>query len=136
MKGGTSSLHLIIHVLGIGPGDEVITTPFSFNASTNCILMEGAVSVFADIDPVTLCIDPDEFDNGRTPACRVAGQTGLRLPVQSWQTVSKDRQVRCAATFVGGATSLMLVGTCFGLKRNVLDSACCGSDGDVSSNGC
>jgi len=94
VKGGTSSLHLIIHVLGIGPGDEVITTPFSFNASTNCILMEGAVSVFADIDPVTLCIDPDEFDNGRTPACRVAGQTGLRLPVQSWQTVSKDRQAQ------------------------------------------
>jgi len=55
---GTSALHLCIRALGIGPQDEVITTPFSFVASTNCILFEGATPVFVDIDPVTLNLDP------------------------------------------------------------------------------
>jgi dTDP-4-amino-4,6-dideoxygalactose transaminase len=59
VNSGTSALHLIVRALGIGPGDEVITTPFSFIASTNCILMEGATPVFVDIDPQTLCIDPE-----------------------------------------------------------------------------
>jgi len=58
VNSGTSALHLIVRGLAIGPGDEVITTPFSFVASTNCILMEGATPVFADIDPTALCIDP------------------------------------------------------------------------------
>jgi perosamine synthetase len=55
---GTSALHLCIRALGIGPQDEVITTPFSFVASTNCILFEGANPAFVDIDPVTLNLDP------------------------------------------------------------------------------
>jgi perosamine synthetase len=48
---GTSALHLIIRALGIGAGDEVITTPFSFISSANCILFERAKPVFVDIDP-------------------------------------------------------------------------------------
>jgi len=67
VNSGTSALHLIIRSLGIGPGDEVITTPYSFIASTNCILMEGATPVFVDIDPVTLCIDPDRAAAAVTP---------------------------------------------------------------------
>ena len=59
VNSGTSALHLIVRSLGIGPGDEVITTPFSFIASTNCILFERARPVFVDIDPATLCIDPN-----------------------------------------------------------------------------
>jgi perosamine synthetase len=55
VNSGTSALHLLIRALDIGPGDEVITTPFSFIASTNCILFER---VFVDIEPETLCIDP------------------------------------------------------------------------------
>jgi FlaA1/EpsC-like NDP-sugar epimerase/dTDP-4-amino-4,6-dideoxygalactose transaminase len=58
---GTSALHLCIRALGIGPQDEVITTPFSFVASTNCILFEGANPVFVDIDPVTLNLDPERL---------------------------------------------------------------------------
>ncbi|MCK4394212.1 DegT/DnrJ/EryC1/StrS aminotransferase family protein [Candidatus Bipolaricaulota bacterium] len=51
VNSGTSALHLIIKALGIGESDEVITTPFSFISSSNCILFEGAKPVFVDIDP-------------------------------------------------------------------------------------
>lgn len=54
---GTSALHLCIIAAGVGPGDEVITTPFSFISSANCILFENAKPVFVDIDPVSLNID-------------------------------------------------------------------------------
>lgn len=58
VNSGTSALHLIIKALGIGEGDEVITTPFSFVASANCILFEGARPVFVDIDPHTWNMNP------------------------------------------------------------------------------
>lgn len=57
VNSGTSALHLIVRALGIGKGDEVITTPFSFIASANCIVYEGATPVFVDIDQKTLNID-------------------------------------------------------------------------------
>lgn len=67
---GTSALHLIVRALGWGPGDEVITTPFSFVASTNCLLYEGVTPVFVDIDPVTRCIDPEAMARAITPRTR------------------------------------------------------------------
>ncbi len=57
VNSGTSGLHLAAIAAGIGPGDMVITTPFSFVASANCILYERAVPIFVDIDPETLNID-------------------------------------------------------------------------------
>ncbi len=67
VNSGTSALHLCVRALGIGPGDEVITTPFSFVASANCMLFEGARPVFVDIDPVTLNIDPARIAAAITP---------------------------------------------------------------------
>ena len=58
---GTSALHLCVRALGIGSGDEVLTTSFSFVASVNCLLYEQATPVFVDIDPVTLNIDPKKI---------------------------------------------------------------------------
>jgi len=58
VNSGTSGLHLAVIALGIGAGDEVVTTPFSFVASTNCFLFEGATPIFADIDPNTWDLDP------------------------------------------------------------------------------
>ena len=55
---GTTALHLCVRALGWGAGDEVLTSPFSFVASANCLLYEGARPVFCDIDPVTLNLDP------------------------------------------------------------------------------
>ena len=63
---GTAGLHLVLLALGIGPGDEVITTPFSFIASSNCILMAGATPVFVDICPQSLNLDPKRVENAIT----------------------------------------------------------------------
>jgi len=64
---GTHALHLSLAALRIGPGDEVVTTANSFVASAACISYTGAKPVFADIDPVTLNIDPEEVERRLTP---------------------------------------------------------------------
>jgi perosamine synthetase len=58
VSSGTTGLHLGVRALGWGPGDEVLTSPFSFVASANCLLYEGARPVFCDVDPATLNLDP------------------------------------------------------------------------------
>lgn len=64
---GTTALHVALLAHGIGPGDEVITTAFSFIASANAALYVGARPVFADIDPATLNLDPDDVEARITP---------------------------------------------------------------------
>jgi perosamine synthetase len=59
VSSGTAALHLGVRGLGWGEGDEVVTSPFSFVASANCLLYEGVTPVFCDVDPVTLNLDPD-----------------------------------------------------------------------------
>jgi dTDP-4-amino-4,6-dideoxygalactose transaminase len=59
VNSGTAGLHLCVRAAGIGTGDLVITTPFSFVASTNALLFEGAIPVFVDIDPKTGNINPE-----------------------------------------------------------------------------
>jgi perosamine synthetase len=58
VSSGTAGLHLGVRALGWGPGDEVLTSPFSFVASANCLLYEDARPVFCDVDPVSLNLDP------------------------------------------------------------------------------
>ncbi len=67
VSSGTAGLHLCVRLAGIGPGDEVVTTPFSFVSSANCVLFEGAHPVFADIDPETLNLDPASVEAAITP---------------------------------------------------------------------
>ncbi|KPV51458.1 erythromycin biosynthesis sensory transduction protein eryC1 [Kouleothrix aurantiaca] len=64
---GTSALHLALLAAGIGPGDEVITTPFTFIATASAIDYTGAKPVFVDIDPVSLTIDPALIEAAITP---------------------------------------------------------------------
>jgi perosamine synthetase len=66
VNSGTAALHLAVRGLGIGPGDEVITTPFSFIASANAVLFEGARPVLVDIDPRTLNLDPARLEAALT----------------------------------------------------------------------
>ena len=70
VSSGTAGLHLVMLALGIGPGDEVITTPFSFVASANCILYVGAKPVFVDVDPGSLNLDPTKVEAAITPKTR------------------------------------------------------------------
>jgi perosamine synthetase len=72
---GTTALHLLWRALGLEPGAEVITTPFSFIASANSILFDGGRAVFVDIDPETWQIDGDRIEAAITP------KTGALLPV-------------------------------------------------------
>ena len=58
VSSGTTGLHLLCLSAGIGPGDEVITSPYSFAASANCFMYEGGIPVFADIDRRTFNLDP------------------------------------------------------------------------------
>jgi perosamine synthetase len=62
VSSGTAGLHMLCHVAGLGPGDEAITSPLSFVASANCFILEGATPVFADVDPVTLNMDPSAVE--------------------------------------------------------------------------
>jgi dTDP-4-amino-4,6-dideoxygalactose transaminase len=63
----TAGLHLALDVLGIGPGDEVITSPLTFTATANVIVHVGATPVFADIDRQTMNLDPEAVDRAVTP---------------------------------------------------------------------
>jgi perosamine synthetase len=67
VSSGTAGLHLALRAVGVEPGDEVITSPFSFVASANAILYCGATPVFAEIDPVTLNLDPAAAEAAITP---------------------------------------------------------------------
>jgi perosamine synthetase len=67
VNSGTSGLHLVIRALGIGERDEVITTPFSFIASANCLLFEWAKPVFVDIEPLAFNIDVSLIEQKITP---------------------------------------------------------------------
>lgn len=84
---GTSALHACVRALGIGPQDEVITTPFSFVASTNCILYEGATPVFLDIDPLTLNIDPRQLRRFLRHCCGLDSRRGALIDKATGRTV-------------------------------------------------
>jgi perosamine synthetase len=70
LSSGTAGLHLLCKIAGIGSGDEVITSPLSFVASANCFILEGATPVFADVDPVTLNMDPAAVEAAVTERTR------------------------------------------------------------------
>jgi perosamine synthetase len=75
VSSGTAGLHLALRAVGVGEGDEVVTSPFSFVASANAALYERARPVFADIDPVTLNLDPE------AASAAVTERTKALLPV-------------------------------------------------------
>jgi perosamine synthetase len=67
VNSGTSGLIAAIGAIGIGPGDEVICSPYTMSASATCVLFYGGVPVFADIDPDTMCLDPHSISMRITP---------------------------------------------------------------------
>jgi len=67
VSSGTAALHLLMIAHGIKAGDEVITTPFTFAASANCVLFVSARPVFVDVEPETACLDPNLVEAAITP---------------------------------------------------------------------
>ncbi|MGD9697064.1 MAG: DegT/DnrJ/EryC1/StrS family aminotransferase [Thermoleophilia bacterium] len=67
VSSGTAGLHLCMHAAGLGPGDEVVTSSFSFVASANAVLFTGATPVFAEVDPLTFNMDPAAVEAAITP---------------------------------------------------------------------
>jgi dTDP-4-amino-4,6-dideoxygalactose transaminase len=84
----TAALHLSLLALGIGPGDEVITTPMTFIATANSVLMAGARPVFVDCDPVTANINPDRIEKA------VTGRTKAIMPVHLYGQMCDMKKIR------------------------------------------
>ena len=90
---GTAALHAAVAAAGIGPGDEVITSPITFVASANCALYVGATPVFADIDPRTYNIDPADVERkitARTKAIIPVHFTGQPCDMSRLQAIAKQ----------------------------------------------
>ncbi|TSC91523.1 MAG: Glutamine--scyllo-inositol transaminase [Parcubacteria group bacterium Licking1014_17] len=94
VNSGTAGLHLALITIGIGAGDEVITTPFSFVASSNAILYVGAKPVFVDIEPVTFNIDPEKIES------KITSKTKAILVVHVFgQTADMGRIIKIARKY-------------------------------------
>lgn len=92
VNSGTSGLHTLVRTMGWGKGDEIITTPFSYIASSNALLYEGVTPVFVDIDPLTLNIDPDKIEEkitSRTKGILLVHALGLPANYGKIRTLKK-----------------------------------------------
>ena len=118
VSSGTAGLHLALLAADIGPGDEVITTPFSFVASANAILYVGAKPVFVDIEPLTYNIDPNKIEKAVTkktkailavhifgqpaemnPILRIAKKYKLKIIEDACESLGATYRGRQAGTF-------------------------------------
>ncbi len=122
---GTAALHMGVRALEIGEGDEVITTPFSFVASANCLLYERAVPRFVDIDDDSLGIDPDLLEQAATARTRAV------LPVHVFGRPCRIDVISSLARERGWA---VIEDACEGLGCT-LDGRPLGSFGDVAAFG-
>lgn len=91
VNSGTSGLHLAIIAGGVGEGDLVITTPFSFIASANCILYERAIPVFVDVDPSSGNIDPQQVAEAAEDLAQGGARAGRWLPPSLRHTAKLSR---------------------------------------------
>lgn len=93
VSNGTAALHIACMAAGVGPGDEVITTPITFAASANCVLYCGATPVFADINPETYNIDPKsirEHITEKTKAVVVVDFTGQVVEMEEIRQICDE----------------------------------------------
>jgi dTDP-4-amino-4,6-dideoxygalactose transaminase len=94
---GTCTMEIALRVAGVGPGDEVITTPISWVATANVIIEVGATPVFADIDPVTRNIDLDKLEAAITPRTKAlipVYLSGLPVDMDRLYAIAKKHNLR------------------------------------------
>ena len=97
VNSATAGLHLAVEAIGIGPGDEVITTPHTFTATAEIIRYMGAEPVFVDIDPATFCMDPDLVEkaiNQRTKAIIPVHYAGLAARMDKIHVIAAQHGLR------------------------------------------
>jgi perosamine synthetase len=97
LSSGTAGLHLLCKIAGLGTGDEVITSPLSFVSSANCFIVEGATPVFADVDPVTLNLDPAAVEAAiteRTRAIVAVDMFGLPCELDDLRAIADRHGLR------------------------------------------
>ncbi len=117
LNSDTSALHSACLAAGVGPGDEVITTPITFAASANCAFYCGARPVFADIDPETYEIDPASVEahiTGRTKAVVAVDYTGALADISAIRKICDDHglvYIEDAAHSIGSSFEGRKVGT-------------------------
>jgi UDP-N-acetyl-3-dehydro-alpha-D-glucosamine 3-aminotranferase len=106
LASGTDALHLALVAAGVGPGDEVITSPFTFIATAEAISYVGAAPVFIDIDPVTFNMDVSKIEaaiTGRTKAVVPVHLYGQPVDMDELMTIAKKHGLRviedCAQSF-------------------------------------
>ncbi len=100
LSSGTAGLHAAMHALGVGPGDEVIVPPITFVATANCAVFQGARPVFADVEPDTLLIDPDDVERkitGRTRAIIAVDYAGHPCDYDRLAEIARSRGVALVA---------------------------------------
>lgn len=113
----TTALHLAMIVAGVGPGDEVICPSFSFIATANAIAYTGATPVFADIDPKTYNIDPNDVVKRITPktkAILIVHQVGMPSDIAKFKSICRQYHLKLiedAACAVGSTYKNHLIGS-------------------------
>lgn len=113
---GTAALHIAYAALGVGPGDEVVTTPMTFVATASCAALLGARVVFADVDPETALIDPaavEAVTTERTKVIAAVDYAGQAADYEALQAVADRvgaRTVADAAHSIGGSAGGRPVG--------------------------
>ncbi len=117
VSNGTAALHCACIAAGIGPGDEVITTPITFAASANCALYCGATPVFADIDPDTYNIDPESIRahiTEKTKAVVAVDFTGQVVKIEEIRKICDEHHILLiedAAHSIGSSYDGKMVGS-------------------------
>ena len=100
LSSGTAAVHTALLACDLGPGDEVIVSPYGWGQTVAAVLYAGATPVFADIDPETLALDPAcaaHVISPRTRAILVTHMCGLPANMKALETVARDNGLRLIA---------------------------------------
>ena len=99
VSSGTHSLEIALRALDIGPGDEVVTVPFTWISSAEVIMLVGATPVFVDIEPAYFNLDVQQLEKAITSGQSIWSDAGLRSHQRNCVSAWCDRNRRCSSEF-------------------------------------